>query len=68
MEDRVMGILPALVDQPMVRATGILYESIPIAIAVAVDPGEGARNIRPNRASERAIAGTFVISAGQHDE
>src|SRR5205823_8275502 len=63
MKDRVMRILPALVDQPMVRATCILYESILVAIAVAIDPGESAHNIGPNRASEDEVAGAFVISA-----
>src|SRR5205823_6381619 len=63
MKDRVMRIFPTLVDQPVMRATCILYESIPVAIAVAVDPGESARNIGPNGASEREVAGAFVISA-----
>src|SRR5262245_21019788 len=68
MENRIMGVFPALLNQPCWRMPRVLNESISIDIAVLVDPIERALNIRPDLLDEGKITGAPVVRAGEHDK
>src|SRR5581483_4856316 len=61
-------VLPALIDQTLAGAAAIFDEAVAVAIAEALDPIERRRDMRPDLADERDIAGPFETSAGEHDE
>jgi hypothetical protein len=54
-ENGVVRIFPTLMDETVFRLTGILHESVAIEAAIAIDLGQGALNIGPNRMNERTI-------------
>src|SRR3974390_466592 len=47
MKDRIARILPALLDEAVIRLAGVLDESVAIDVAIFVDPCQRAKNIRP---------------------
>src|ERR1700761_308570 len=63
-KDRVMRILPTLLNQAIRRETCILHESITISVAKVVDPVDGRSNIAPDRFHQLAIACSFKVSGG----
>ena len=68
MEDRVVGILPALVDQALLIGAVILDEAVSIGIARSVDPAEGCFDVGPQLAQRLDIAGVLGVEPGQHHE
>ena len=46
-EDRVVRILPALIDQALGVLALIFYKPVTVRVAIGVDPMEGSLNIRP---------------------
>src|SRR5256885_117473 len=46
-EDGVVRILPALIDQPLGILALIFYKPVTVRVAIGVDPMEGSLNIRP---------------------
>src|ERR1043166_3371077 len=67
-EDRVGGVLPALIDQPRRRLPVIFNKPIPIGIAVTVDPAQRRRYVRPYPSNCLEIAGAREILPGEHYE
>ena len=68
MEDRVVGILPALIDQALLVGAVILDEAVAVGIARPVDPAEGRFDVRPKLAQRLDVAGVLGVEPGQHDE
>src|SRR5262249_14622252 len=68
MKNRVLRVLPALLHQTVGRASQVLDEAIAIAVTIAVDPFQGAFDVRPDRRDERTVPGPFQIRTGQDDE
>src|SRR6476646_4073048 len=60
-EDRVDGILPALVREPLWRVPAVLDEAIAVGIAGAGDPIQGRFDMRPKRSQELAVRGAVVV-------
>src|SRR5690606_26268443 len=46
-EDRVVGILPALLLEPRLRPARVFDEAVPVPIAVTIDPVQGPLDRRP---------------------
>ncbi len=46
-EDRVIGVLPALIEQALVGCPVIFDEAVAVAIAGTVDPAERRQDVRP---------------------
>ena len=67
-EDRILRILPPLLNQANRRTSGIFDEAVAVAIAVAVDPIKGALDVWPESPEKREISRAFVVGAGKHDE
>src|SRR5579863_9705316 len=55
MENRIVTVLPALVDQTFFRPATIFDKAVTIAIAVNVDPVERRLYLRPKRADSRDV-------------
>ncbi len=53
-EDRVPGVLPALVAQTGGRSTRVLDEAVPVRVAVGLDPGQRSLEVRPQLLHQRA--------------
>ena len=68
MENRVIGILPALLHQSTIAMSGVLDKTISVAIAIFVDPIKRCTNVRPYILDKGVISRPVVISAGQHNE
>ena len=68
MEDRVEGILPALVGKPLLGGALILDEAVLVGIAGAVDPLQRRLDRRPQLGQRFVVAGAFDIKAGQQNE
>src|SRR5690606_38892916 len=67
-EDGVVRVLPALVDEPVLGLPRVFEETIPVEIAVTVDPVERRLYVRPKRTYELHVAGPLPIRCGEHDE
>ena len=68
MEDRVEGILPALVGEPLFGGAPVLDEAVLVGIAGAIDPLQRRLDRRPQLRQRLVVAGAFDIKAGQQDE
>ena len=68
MEDGVVGVLPALVQQAAVGLPLVLHEAVAVPVAIAVDPVQGGLDMGPEGRDERTIAGTLIVDAGQQDK
>ena len=60
MTDRIARILPALVQEPELRASLVLDEAVAVEVARVVDPGEGGQGVRPQPVEQRVVAGPGV--------
>ncbi len=67
-EDRIVRVLPPLLDQTAVRRARVLHEAVAVAIAVAIDPGQSGLDVRPELLDRREIAGPVVVAARQQHE
>ena len=67
-EDRVVRILPSLVDEALRVAAGVLDEAVAVGVAVVVDPAQGGFDVGPDRLDERPVGGAFVVGARQEHE
>src|ERR687896_2020957 len=56
-EDRVPGVLPALLVEAERRATLVLDEAVTIEIGGSLDPGQRPFDMRPQLLHEGAISG-----------
>ena len=68
MEDRIDGILPALVHQALFGRPPVFDEAVAIRIARAVDPAERGLDGGPQRGNRRHVAGSLGIKARKQDE
>ena len=68
MEDRVVGVLPALVDQAILVGAVIFDEAVAIGIARSVDPAQRRFNVGPKLAQRLDVAGVLGVKPGQHHE
>ncbi|MFC7612168.1 hypothetical protein [Teichococcus aestuarii] len=68
MEDGVVAVLPALVQQPVRPLAAVFDEAVPVRVAVPVDPAQRRLDVRPQDAQRGQVAGSVEIGAGQHDE
>ena len=67
-EDRVVRILPALVDQALLVGAVILDEAVAVGIARPVDPAQRRFDVGPQLAQRFDVAGVLGVEAGQHHE
>ena len=67
-EDRVVAVLPALVDQAVGVLPAVLDEAVAVAVAVDLDPGQRRLDVGPELEHGGEIAGAVEVGAGQHDE
>jgi hypothetical protein len=65
MEDRVEGILPALVGKPLLGGALVFDETVLVGIAGPVDPLQRRFDRRPQLGQRFVVAGAFDIEAGQ---
>ena len=68
MEDGIEGILPALVDQPLLRHAPIFGEAILIDVSRAIDPIQRSFDCRPQFREQGVIAGTFGVETSEQNE
>ena len=68
MEDRVEGILPALVGQPLLGGAPIFDKAVLVGIAGTVDPLQRRLDRRPQLGQRFVVAGALDIEAGQQNE
>src|SRR4029079_8813019 len=66
MEDRIVAVLPALVDQAILVHAAVLDEAIAIAIAAGIDPMQGGLEIGPQPAHGGEITGAIEVGTGEH--
>jgi hypothetical protein len=64
MKDRVLCILPTLVNEAVCRSALILDKAIAVLIAELFDLPQRSVYIRPNVSDKRQITGPFVVRAG----
>src|SRR5438094_4946600 len=55
-ENRIVRVLPTLVDKTEFRPASVFHEAVSIDIAVMVNPSECTFDVRPNTLDERAIS------------
>ena len=67
-EDRVVAVLPALVDQAFGVLPAVLDEAVAVAVAVDLEPGERRLDVGPELEHGGEIAGAVEIGAGEDDE
>src|SRR5262249_22726780 len=68
MKDGVIGGLPPLMQEAVVRLTLIFHKAISIPVTITVYPVESSSQIGPERFYESAVAGPLVIRARQKDK
>ena len=68
MEDRVVGILPALVAKPLIGCALIFDKTVAIGIAASVDPAQRRLDRGPQLSQRLKVAGAFAIEPGEQDE
>src|SRR4051794_29818372 len=66
MKNRVVAVLPALVDQARLRASRVVEEAVQAAVQTALDPGSGLKQVRPDLIHQRRIPGALLIGSGEH--
>src|SRR6266508_6422105 len=68
MENCIVRILPALMDETEFGPASILDEAVALDVTVMIDPRERALDVRPNSLNEHAITGALVVRPGEHDK
>src|SRR5437867_1408736 len=51
-ENRIVRVLPTLMDETEFRHASIFHEAVAIGVAIMIDPCERALDVRPNRLNE----------------
>ncbi len=67
-ENGVLAVFPALIDEPLVVLPRIFDETIAVAIAIAFDPFERRADMRPQLTDGLEVAGPLEIGSGEHNE
>src|ERR1019366_10210196 len=67
-EDRIVRILPSLLNQTVVGLPRILYKAIAVLVAVAIDPLQRSQDVRPDLAQKIYIRCALVVSRGEDDK
>ena len=67
-ENRVLGILPALIDQTHVVGALIFDEAVTVGVTRPVDPAQRRFDIGPQFVQGFDVAGVLGIEPRQHDE
>ena len=67
-KDRVVGILPALIGQPLFRGALILDEAVAVRITGPVDPAQRRFDRRPQLDQRLCIAGPLDVEAREQHE
>ena len=68
MKDRVVGVLPTLVDQAVLVGAMIFDKAVAIGVARSVDPAQRRFDVGPKLAQRLDVAGVLGVEASQHDE
>src|SRR5437667_5054658 len=67
-DDRLPRVLPALVViAALARPRGILLQAVPVHVAVGVDPGQGALDVRTHRLETFPVAPPAPRARGRQD-
>jgi hypothetical protein len=64
-ENGVVRVFPALMDQAIKRLLVILYEAIAISVSVMVDPEEGGFDVGPEGFHKGSVTGPFIVRSSQ---
>jgi hypothetical protein len=67
-EDGIVGVFPALVEQTIARLAVILHEAVTVPVPIAVDPQERRLQVRPEGLHEDPVPAPLVVGACQQDE
>jgi hypothetical protein len=67
-EDRVVGIFPALIDEALFVGAMIFDKSVLVGIARPINPGQGGSYIWPQRSERFDVAGVLDVESGQQHE
>src|SRR5262245_3606567 len=67
-ENRILGIFPALVGETALGRAVVFEKAVAIGISGAVDPGERGLDRGPQLHDDSVVAGALGIDAGEHDE
>ena len=68
MKDRVEGILPALIGEPLLGGALIFDEAVTVGIARTIDPAQPGLDRRPQLGQRFLVAGALDIEAGEQHE
>src|ERR1700724_3211122 len=68
MENRIVGIFPALIDKARSRLPRIFDKAVPIRIAKRVDPSQSCLDIRPDRVDRSEVSSPVEVHSSQHDK
>src|SRR6185369_6082756 len=55
--DRVVRILPALIQQTAIRTPLVFDETVAVAVSVAIDPSQRGERVRPETVDQPAVPG-----------
>ena len=67
-EDRVVGILPALVGEALFVGAAVFDETVMVGVARPVDPAQRRFDVGPELAQRFDVAGMLGIEPGQQHE
>ena len=67
-EDRIVAVLPALIDEALLVGAVVFHEAVAVGVAELVDPGQRRLDVRPDGADRLDVARPVEIGARQHDE
>jgi len=67
-EDRVAGILPSLIGEPLRRSAEVLDEAVAITVPVPLHPSERELDVRPDAPDQVQIPGAPGVGSREHDE
>ena len=67
-ENRVMAVFPALIGEALNGPPPVFDESVPISVAVGLDPAERGLYVRPEAPARLDIVGAVEIFPRQHHE
>src|SRR5262249_46230256 len=68
MKDRIVGILPSLMQKPVRSVSPVLDEPVSIAVSIAPHPEQRGLDLRPDLLDERKVAATLIVGLCQDNE
>src|SRR5437016_4746021 len=68
MKDRVIGVLPSLLNQASIPMCRVLNKAIAVRIAILIDPLKRSLDVGPNLFNQMLITGAPIIFTCKHDE